>query len=171
MDQRLHTPWQQKVFTKLIGLQYRIVYRKGVDNGAADALSRCPSGQLVALSVCQAQWLETVVESYSQDTRAQELLAKLAVAPDSVTNFTLRDGLVRYKCRIWVGADPELQTRLIAAVHSTAVGGHSGVSVTYRRLKQIFAWTGMKSTVQSFVAACVVCQQAKPDRSKLPGLL
>ena len=29
----------------------------------------------------------------------------------------------------------------------------------------------MKSAVQSFVVACVVCQQAKPDRSKLPGLL
>jgi hypothetical protein len=28
-DQRLHTHWQQKVFTKLIGLQYRIVYKKG----------------------------------------------------------------------------------------------------------------------------------------------
>lgn len=24
-DQRLHTPWQQKLFTKLLGLQYRIV--------------------------------------------------------------------------------------------------------------------------------------------------
>ena len=38
-EQRLHTPWQQKVFTRLLGLQYRIVYRKGADNGAADALS------------------------------------------------------------------------------------------------------------------------------------
>ena len=75
------------------------------------------------------------MESYSHDARAQELLAKLAVAPDSITYFALRDGLLRYKCRIWVGADPELQTRLIAAVHSTAVGGHSDVSVTYRRLK------------------------------------
>ena len=89
-----------------------------------------------------------------------------------VPNFTLRDGLLHYKFRIWVGADPELQTRLITAVHSTAVGGHSGMTVTYRRLKQIFAWTtGMKSAVQSFVAACVICQQAKPDRTKLPGLL
>jgi hypothetical protein len=42
-EQRLHTPWQQKVFTKLIGLQYQIVYRKGVDNCAADALSRAPA--------------------------------------------------------------------------------------------------------------------------------
>jgi hypothetical protein len=28
-DQRLHTPWQQKVFTKLLGLQYRVVYKPG----------------------------------------------------------------------------------------------------------------------------------------------
>jgi transposase InsO family protein len=112
-----------------------------------------------------------VVASYSQDARAQELLAKLAVSPDSVPNFTLHDGLLRYKSRIWVGADPELQTLLITAVHSTAVGGHSGMTVTYRRLKQIFAWTGMESAVQSFVAAGVTCQQAKPDRTKLPGLL
>jgi hypothetical protein len=43
-EQRLHTPWQHKVFTKLMGLQYRIVYRKGIENGVADALSRAPPG-------------------------------------------------------------------------------------------------------------------------------
>jgi hypothetical protein len=39
-EQRLHTPWQQKVFYKLLGLRYKVVYRHGVDNGVADALSR-----------------------------------------------------------------------------------------------------------------------------------
>lgn len=39
-DQRLHTIWQQKVFTKLLGLQYRIVYKPGADNSVVDALSR-----------------------------------------------------------------------------------------------------------------------------------
>jgi hypothetical protein len=39
-DQRLHTPWQQRAFTKLLGLQYKISYRKGSTNSAADALSR-----------------------------------------------------------------------------------------------------------------------------------
>ena len=67
-EQRLHTPWQQKVFAKLVGLQYKIVYRKGSDNGAADALSRCPSAQLAAISVCQPQWLDEVLASYAQDT-------------------------------------------------------------------------------------------------------
>jgi hypothetical protein len=49
-EQRLHTIWQQKVFTKLLGLNYKIVYKKGVDNGAADALSR----RLASSSSCMA---------------------------------------------------------------------------------------------------------------------
>lgn len=38
-EQRLHTHWQQKVFSKLLDLNYRIVYKKGVENSVVDALS------------------------------------------------------------------------------------------------------------------------------------
>jgi hypothetical protein len=38
-DQRLTTNWQHKAFTKLLGLQYKLCYRKAVENRAADALS------------------------------------------------------------------------------------------------------------------------------------
>jgi hypothetical protein len=41
-EQRLHAVWQQKVFTKLLGLHYNIVYKKGADNRVANALSRRP---------------------------------------------------------------------------------------------------------------------------------
>jgi hypothetical protein len=51
------------------------------------------------------------------------------------------------------------------------LGGHSGVIVTHSRLKHFFAWKGMKVVAHDFVQACVICQQAKPDRSKSPGLL
>jgi hypothetical protein len=50
-EQHLHTAWQQKVFARLMGLQYKILYKKGVDNGAADALShRRHPDQLLAIS-------------------------------------------------------------------------------------------------------------------------
>jgi hypothetical protein len=42
-DQRLSTPWQQKALTKLLGLQFRILYRQGSENRVADALSRRPN--------------------------------------------------------------------------------------------------------------------------------
>jgi hypothetical protein len=39
-DQKLNSYWQQKALTKLLGLQYRICYKKGTTNKAVDALSR-----------------------------------------------------------------------------------------------------------------------------------
>ena len=39
------------------------------------------------------------------------------------------------------------------------------------RLKQCFAWRGMKTAVKHFVQSCAIYQQSKYDRSKSPGLL
>lgn len=156
-----------------MGLQYKIIYKKGVENGAADALSRRThvEAECHAVSSCSPQWLEQVVQSYQLDTHAQELMLKLAVDGQAVPNFSFKNGILRYKNRVWIGQNTTLQSQIIAAFHDSAVGGHSGVPVTYRRLKQLFAWPGMKAAVHKFVQGCRICQQSKPDRSKLPGLL
>jgi hypothetical protein len=61
-DQRLHMDWQRKALTKLMGLQYQVMYKKGILNGAADALSRKPvhSSKVLAVSVVKLLWLENV---------------------------------------------------------------------------------------------------------------
>ena len=110
-DQRLHTTWQQKVFSKLLGLQYRIVYRKGFDNRAADALSRHPSPPALCAAVTSLvpSWLSAVSSSYDGDPVAQEMIVKLALDPNSVPGFTLNSGILCYRNRIWLGHDTELQ--------------------------------------------------------------
>ena len=72
---------------------------------------------------------------------------------------------------VWIGADSRLQTTIVSSLHDSPMGGHSGFPVTYRRIKQLFAWSGMKAQIKSYVACCSVCQQAKADRSRYPGLL
>jgi hypothetical protein len=54
-NQRLHTHWQHKVFSKLIGLQYKIMHKKATENHVANALSRhpCPTDHLMAISAIQ----------------------------------------------------------------------------------------------------------------------
>lgn len=99
-EQRLHTPWQEKVFTRLLGLQYSIVYKKGIDNGAADALSHVPVAQCAAMTVYQPHWLREVLQSYETDPSAQELLAKLSDASVITPHYTLWDGIIRYKGRL-----------------------------------------------------------------------
>lgn len=85
--------------------------------------------------------------------------------------YTFRDGLLRYKNRIWVGNDTELQLQLIAAFHDSPIGGHSGFPVTYRRIVSLFKWTGMKPQIKAYVRSCMICQKAKAERVLTPGLL
>jgi hypothetical protein len=151
-EQWLHTTWQHKVFTKLLGLQYKIIYKKGVENRVADALSRRVPDQaeLSAISLVIPDWLLSV----QLWPEAAELIGKLSLDSSTVPNFIWDKGLLRYKSKIWIGNDAHLHSQLIAALHNSVVGGHSGIPVTYRRLKQIFYWRGMKVEVQEFVKSC-----------------
>jgi hypothetical protein len=75
-EQRLHTAWQQKVFARLLGLQYKVIYRKGSENGAANALSRRSHPDvLMAVSAVQHDWLSNVVAGYDSDPTATALLS------------------------------------------------------------------------------------------------
>lgn len=172
-DQRLHTPWQLKLYTKLVGLQYQIIYRPGNTNLAADALSRhpAPPAHLNANSSSQPSWLSEVVAGYDRDPSAQQLLQELSLAPDSHPPFSLTDGVLRLKGRIWLGSNQDVQQKVISALHSSALGGHSRFPVTFSRLKKLFAWRGMKASVKDFVDSCSAYAQAKPDRSRYPSLL
>ncbi|WVZ54205.1 LOW QUALITY PROTEIN: hypothetical protein U9M48_005042 [Paspalum notatum var. saurae] len=176
-DQRLNTHWQQRVFSKLLGLQYKVVYKPGAANRVADALSRRAhlspptDQQMYSLSSADPAWAVTIINGYDSDPQAQDIIARLAVPPDSVPHFSLSNGLLRYDKKVWLGSNVDVQLQVMQALHNSPMGGHSGFPVTYRHIKQLFAWRGMKSTVKSFVERCQICQQAKPDRSKLPGLL
>jgi hypothetical protein len=114
-----------------------VVYKKGAENRVVDALSRRTHdpAECCSLSAPTPQWLQLVLTSYDADAHAKDQLAKLSLDPMAVPNFTLHDGLLRYKSRIWVGNDPLLHDQLISALHTSAGGEHSGVLVTYRRLK------------------------------------
>ena len=64
-----------------------------------------------------------------------------------------------------------MQTKIIAAFHSSAIGGHSGVQATYHRIKRLFHWKGLKQAVDDFVKQCQICQQAKHLNTHPAGLL
>ncbi|WVZ96162.1 hypothetical protein U9M48_041833 [Paspalum notatum var. saurae] len=133
----------------LCSAPYKVIYKPGPTNRVADALSRRahPEVQVFAVSNADPVWVSAIIKGYDSDPEAQALITKLAVSPDAVPNFSLASSLLRHKHR--------------------PLGGHSGFPVTYRRIKQLFSWKGMKNDVKLFVAAC----QAKPDCSKMPGLV
>lgn len=89
---------------KLMDLTFSIAYKKGVHNNAADALSRCPLPEPVcAVSVCSPSWMENLVKGYSDDPDTKSLLTELSLTGSNSKGFTLLDGVIRFKDRVWLG--------------------------------------------------------------------
>ncbi|KAK1618500.1 hypothetical protein QYE76_024017 [Lolium multiflorum] len=172
-DQSLSTPWQHRALTKLLGLHYKIQYKKGHENKVADALSRhvaVTAQEVLALSTCKPTWLEEIKAGYLQNDKTKRLLAELAVS-EQAGPFSLKQGIIQFKGRIWLHSESPFKKKILQALHASAVGGHSGFAVTYHRIKNLFAWARMKKEIKDYVSTCEVCQQAKPERVKYPGLL
>ncbi|PUZ75467.1 hypothetical protein GQ55_1G171700 [Panicum hallii var. hallii] len=139
-DQRLSTPWQHKALTKLMGLQYKLCYKKGTENKAADALSRIHpqhKPEVLAISSAQPIWLQELIQSYVKFPDIARLLASLSVK-STMGEYMLHDGLIKFKGKILVLPNEKLQQTIIQSLHSTAIGGHSGPFVTYQKVKQMF---------------------------------
>jgi hypothetical protein len=171
-EQKLLEGMQHKAFIKLLGLQYKIVYKKGLENRAADALSRQPEcSVLMAVSSSTPKWLEIIMEGYYQDDQTKKLLAELTITGTNDKGFELVDGIIKYKGRIWLGNHKAAHQAILLALHSSGLGGHSGITATYQKVKSLFAWPHMKHDVREYISACGVCAQTKTEHSKLPGLL
>jgi hypothetical protein len=117
--------------------------------------------------------MEKLQLGYADDPRAQQLITELSVSEthSNTDGFSLRDGLLCLNNRIWVGVNELAQHHILPALHNSGIGGHSGLRETYEHVKQFFAWPKLKQSVQQFMAGCSVCQQAKLEHVKAPGML
>lgn len=93
--------------------------------------------EVLAISAAQPVWLETVVNSYAKFPDTAKLLTALALQ-SPFGEYTLTDGVIKYKGRVVVPDDQEIQLRILQALHASPVAGHSRFHVTYQRLKHLF---------------------------------
>lgn len=117
-----------KLYTKLVGLQFKVIYKLGATNTAADALSRHPAPlhQINAISSASPTWLSDIAAGYTSDTFLQKLLQDLSLDLDSRPPYSLANGIIYIGSRIWVGDNKMLQHRILDALHASAIGGNSG---------------------------------------------
>ena len=123
---------QHKLLVKLLGYNYKVEYKKGKENKVADALSRVQHTTIVqAISLVVPVWIEQVINTYQDDRACLDLITKLSVDANAVPNFTLQNGILRYKGRVLVGTSGSLKSLLLDTFHKSALGGHSGERATY----------------------------------------
>ena len=74
---------------------------------------------------------------------------------------------VRFKGRLCVPRDVELNNELLEDAHRAKHAIHPGSTKMYQDLKRQFWWNGMKRDTVQYIANYQICQQVKVKHQKL----
>lgn len=82
MTTLVHHKW----LSHLLGYDYTIIYKRGVDNIIADSLSQTFEGMSAcsAILLVQPVWLKELTQSWEGNTHKQYLIAKLLLSLDCI---------------------------------------------------------------------------------------
>ncbi|KAF8394014.1 hypothetical protein HHK36_020216 [Tetracentron sinense] len=97
-------------------------------------------GSLMLLTFPDPTWVADIKQSYTLDPKVQQLLTELQNAQNPKSHYSLRNGLLLYKGRIYVGQLDSLRTRILNLIHDSPAAGHSGYQKTLHRAKHDFYW-------------------------------
>ena len=152
---------------------FELRYKPGVENTAADALSRnaVDSIQPFATSLLQEQGkdvfcraVKTVLQKSTLpkelDPAAKRYLKQIAsycqVTEQGYLTIQLKRGELSK-----VVLPKHFQHQIIHAAHASRLGGHGGVLRTLNRLRGAYWWPAMAKQVEKYVSTCEVCQKVK----------
>uniref|UniRef100_A0A2N9HZR1 Reverse transcriptase n=1 Tax=Fagus sylvatica TaxID=28930 RepID=A0A2N9HZR1_FAGSY len=160
LEQRIGTPMQQKWISKLLGYHFVVEFKRGKENLVADALSRQVDTDLM-----------TEVEKETVQLQAQAPNHQLDQVSNPQGAVTYKNGLLLHKGRLYLGENCTLKPKVLALLHDSPLGGHSGYLKTYQRAKKDWFWKGMKQDIKSYVKECDTCQRIKSETTRPAGLL
>jgi hypothetical protein len=167
---------QQFWLSKLLGYDFVIEFKKGRDNKVADALSRQAESRpdqadisIFLISFPTPTWVTDLKSSYQSNQQALDLLNALQTGVASPKGFSLQQGLLLYKGRIWLIKGSTFQQQLLEFIHSNPATGQSEYHRTLHRAKANFFWKGMRTDIKTFVCECRECQENKHE-TVMPAL-
>ncbi|KAL4378379.1 hypothetical protein GQ457_02G014110 [Hibiscus cannabinus] len=170
-QQTIQTPEQQHWLTKLIGYEFEIKYRPGKLNTIADTLSREIGAQLMAFTRPTFGVFDDIRIATQLDDELSRILAQIQSGELATQGYNIVNGLLLFQNRVMVPQESALRSRILREFHCSTLGGHAGISRTFRRLSSNFYWVGMRKDVHQFVSECHTCQRMKSDNLAPAGLL
>lgn len=123
------------------------------------------------LSTIQFIFIQKLKKDLNESPVNQELFRKYESDPASMSGFTVANGLLLQKGRIWIPSNSRFKILHMKEYHETPIGGHAGIVKTLKRLSTNFIWDSMRKDITSFISTCLVCQQTKYSTQKPRGLL
>ena len=91
LEKRISSEEQQKWFTKMLGYDFEIIYKKGKLNVVSNALSRKDEqveALLCAISIIQPYWITKERDEWKNDEEVWTLIQKLQQDPNTYDTFS-----------------------------------------------------------------------------------
>jgi hypothetical protein len=178
---------------------FQLVHRPGRQMGKPDALSRRPDhntgqddnadvillkpelfqiaaarrGHLVA-SQEEHILLKEIRQSKEWDEQVVKAVEEMRKAgPRSLhgAEWSEEDGLILFRGKVYVPANPELRRKIVGAHHDTRSSGHPGRFKTHELVSRNYWWPGMTRYITAYVTGCDRCNRTKTFPSKPVGTL
>jgi hypothetical protein len=144
---------------------FGISYIKGKENVVADSLSRRSCiFSLVTLKVNLREHVLTQLQRDSWYLKVTSNLQSGRQLDPKYEGYSLEiDGLLRYRGRMYIPKNGDIQIIILKETHRELYCAHRGVKKMYADMRNLFFWVGMKCDVVHFVAKCLECKQVKVD--------
>ena len=171
LEQRMIQPEYQKWIAKLLGYSFEVVYKPGLENKAADALSRIPtSTHLNGLMVQTLIDLQVIKREVEEDDHLKKIITLIEKGEETEEQkYSIRQVVLRYEDRLVISKNSTIIPTILHTYHDSVFGGQSGFLRTYKRIAGELYWLGMKHMIKKYCDECSVCQRSK-TLSLLPGL-
>ena len=173
LQQRITTGSQQNWLAKLLGYNFEIVYKLGLENKGADALSRS-MGEMELISLAYILvWLDypNLITEVHESSTWRKVIEDLKQDQGKHIGFEYKQCVLFFKDKLVVAKTSSWIPKLMEEFHATPQGVHSGFYRTYRRLASNLFWKEIKGDIMRFVQDCDVCQCQKYLTTAPGGLL
>lgn len=137
-------------------------HRAGVENKAADALSRVVT--ILHTARVNVTGFDQVKEEYKDCPDFHEIFLQLTsdTFPHD-DHYAIHDGYLFHGCRLCI-PHSSLRDFLIEELHAGGAAGHFGRDKTILMVEDRFYWPSLKRDVARVVRQCQICQVAKGKR-------
>ncbi|GMI70478.1 hypothetical protein HRI_000717100 [Hibiscus trionum] len=125
----------------MMGYDYVVSYKKGIDNVVADVLSRKPlmeNSKLMAITSVTTGVIKRVAETWFKDEKLKKIIAALERGSTHHSKYSCDGRLLKRKGKSVVEEDPELKTELISYFHGSAIGGSFRGRGNYQKVGRYF---------------------------------
>lgn len=120
-DQSIQTPEQLHWLHKFLGYDFTIEYKPGVDNIAADSLSR---SFCLALSIHTPRLISMIHSVVNEDSVLAEIRNQCLLGTCPTPHYQVKHDMLFWKNRLVIPQQPELIKRILTEFHSSTLGGH-----------------------------------------------